>query len=66
MRRGHYGLLLVGNSKVEKTIVETMRFSLDSSMMFGNPYAFIGPFTQEILFNYTWDSSIDSLDLFLY
>jgi hypothetical protein len=38
---------------------------LDSSMMFGNPYAFVAPFRQEIAIHYG-DLIFDTLELDFY
>ncbi len=61
MRSGNYGLRVMAyydSNKVGEWV-------LDSSMMFGNPYAFEVPFRQEIALHYG-DLIFDSLDLELY
>lgn len=62
IQSGHYGLLLEGSN--DSGVV--MKIVLDSSMMFGNPYAFTVPFTQEHLFYYNLDTSITTLKLYFY
>jgi len=61
---GHYGLRLSG------ILSDESRFDkvLDSSMMFGNPYDYMVPFSQDILFYVPHDPgvTINSMTLSVY
>lgn len=67
MKSGNYGLRLDTKVKVNKTenyIVKS--FYLDSSEMFGNPYNFIAPSTQEKMFNIVSVGTIVEMTLYFY
>lgn len=67
MKSGNYGLRLDTKVKVNKTenyIVKS--FYLDSSEMFGNPYNFIAPSTQEKMFDIVSVGTIVEMTLYFY
>lgn len=51
VRSGGYGLSL-GLSTVRNGVKTLYEYRLSSDMMFGNPYKYVVPFEQEILYNY--------------
>lgn len=65
---GHYGLWLdvyILMSEERKTATQK-RFYLDSKDMFGDPYNFIVPSSQEISFNLTPGEKISAMKLYFY
>ena len=67
MKSGKYGLRLDIKVKVNNTdsyIVKS--FYLDSSEMFGNPYNFVAPSTQEKMFNIVSVGTITEMTLYFY
>jgi hypothetical protein len=66
MRSGNYGLYVVGYIDVNEHSSPAAAIKLDSNAMFGNPYAYIAPFSQEILFKYNIPRDFERLDFYLY
>ena len=66
IRSGNYGIYIVGYANMGETSLPTAAARLDSSAMLGNPYNFVAPFTQEILFKYNVSRDFERLDVFLY
>lgn len=65
---GHYGLWLdvyILMSEERKTVIQK-RFYLDSKDMFGDPYNFIVPSSQEISFSLTPGEKISAMELYFY
>lgn len=67
IKQGNYGLRLdikVQLNKLDNYIVKS--FYLDSSEMFGNPYNFIAPSTQQKLFNTISIGTVNEMTLYFY
>lgn len=66
IRSGHYGILIEGYTSSAETASPVAIMQLDSDQMFGNPFAFIAPFSQEILFHYNIEDDFAKLKVYLY
>lgn len=62
MNSGSYGILVNAFGGSGNAVAQ---WTLDSSMMFGNPYDFMAPFTQEIAFHYS-DIEFNRLEVYFY
>ena len=66
MREGNYGIIIEGYDSSAETATPVAVMQFDSKDMFGNPYFFTAPFSQEMIFHYNIDKDFSKLKIFLY